>query len=96
MRLLVTYDVSTLDSAGRRRLRRVAKVCQNYGERVQKSVFECEVDTTTRTMLEQNLLDEIDLDQDNLRIYQLPGSGDHAIKEFGRFRATDFQDPLIV
>ncbi len=96
MLILVTYDVSTETSAGRRRLRRVAKVCQDYGQRVQKSVFECKVDKTTYELLEQRLLDEIDRQEDNLRLYRLSEPLQGHIKEFGLFRAVDFDGPLVV
>ena len=96
MMVLVTYDVSTETSEGRRRLRRVAKVCLNYGQRVQKSVFECRVDATTYELLEQALLDEINSEEDNLRIYRLHEPVEKYIKEFGCFRATDFDAPLIL
>jgi len=96
MLILVTYDVSTETSAGRRRLRRVAKVCQDYGQRVQKSVFECKVDKTTYELLEQRLLDEIDRQEDNLRLYRLSEPLEEHIKEFGLFRAVDFDGPLVV
>ena len=96
MLILVTYDVSTETREGRRRLRRVAKVCQNYGQRVQKSVFECKVDTATYELLEAALLDEIDEAEDNLRLYRLTEPLKKNIKEFGIFRATDFDAPLIV
>ncbi|EIJ33761.1 CRISPR-associated endonuclease Cas2 [Thiothrix nivea] len=96
MLILVSYDVSTLEAAGRKRLRRVAKVCQNYGQRVQKSVFECKVDPATLEILEDALLKEIDLDEDNLRIYRLTEPLTRNVKEFGKFRATDFDAPLIL
>ena len=96
MLILVTYDVSTETADGRRRLRRVARVCQNYGQRVQKSVFECRVDDTTYELLEQALLDEIDEKEDNLRLYRLYEPIEKNVREFGCFRATDFDGPLIV
>jgi CRISPR-associated protein Cas2 len=96
MLILVTYDVSTETSAGRRRLRRVAKICLNYGQRVQKSVFECQVDTAQMESLEHDLLDEIDLEEDNLRFYRLHEPLDKNVKEYGKFQATDFEGPLMV
>lgn len=96
MLIIVAYDVSTETREGRRRLRRVAKVCMNYGQRVQKSVFECKVDSTTYVLLEQKLLDEIDQNEDNLRLYKLQGLASDAVKEFGRFKSTDFDSPLLV
>ena len=67
MLVLVCYDVNTETSAGRRRLRRVAKVCESTGQRVQKSVFECQVDVAQFETLERRLLAEINPDQDCLR-----------------------------
>ncbi len=96
MLILVTYDVSTETPEGRRRLRRVAKVCQDYGQRVQKSVFECKVDAATYELLEEALLAEIDESEDNLRLYRLTEPLGKNIKEFGTFKATDFDAPLIV
>ncbi len=96
MLILVTYDVSTETAAGRRRLRRVAKVCQNYGQRVQKSVFECRVDQATFEILERALLDEIDEEEDNLRLYRLQQPLEKNVIEYGRFKAVDFDGPLMV
>ncbi|HMT94804.1 CRISPR-associated endonuclease Cas2 [uncultured Thiothrix sp.] len=96
MLVLVSYDVSTETSAGRRRLRRVAKVCLNYGQRVQYSVFECKVDAANYELLKDALLNEIDLVEDNLRIYRLTEPLSKNVQEFGRFKATDFDAPLIL
>lgn len=96
MLVLVTYDVSTETREGRRRLRRVAKVCLNYGQRVQKSVFECQVNKAQFEELEQELLDEIDKAEDNLRFYRLQEPLERNVKEHGKFKATDFEGPLIV
>ena len=96
MLFLVTYDVSTETPGGRRRLRRVAKVCKNYGQRVQKSVFECKVTAETRELMEQQLIAEIDLEHDNLRMYRLREPADKFIQQFGRFEAIDFEGPLMV
>lgn len=96
MRILITYDVSTETPAGKRRLRRVAKVCQNFGQRVQKSVFECEVNDTQFAKLETDLLAEIDVRKDSLRFYKLTKPYERSIKEHGNFRAQDFDDTLIV
>jgi CRISPR-associated protein Cas2 len=96
MLILVAYDVSTETAKGRRRLRRVAKVCQNYGQRVQKSVFECQVDANAYELLEKQLLDEIDVTADNLRFYRLNEPIKEHMKEFGQFKAVDFDGPLVV
>jgi CRISPR-associated protein Cas2 len=95
MFIIVTYDVSTETSAGRRRLRRVAKVCESAGQRVQKSVFECQVDAMLYEDLERRLLAEINEKEDNLRLYRLTESRTCHVKEYGTFRATDFNAPLV-
>jgi len=96
MLILVSYDVSTETRAGQRRLRRVAKVCESYGQRVQKSVFECKVDLAQYEQLERELLSEIDDEEDNLRLYRLSEPLDRNVKEYGKFRALDFEGPLII
>lgn len=96
MMVLVTYDVSTLTTEGRRRLRRVAKTCLNYGQRVQMSVFECKVDAAKYELLQQQLLEEIDEEEDSLRIYRILEPLAKNVLEFGKFTATDFEEPLII
>jgi CRISPR-associated protein Cas2 len=96
MLILVTYDVSTETRAGRKRLRRVAKVCQGYGQRVQKSVFECQVTLAQYEELERSLVAEINEEEDNLRLYRLTEPVDQRVKEFGKFRAIDFEGPLVI
>jgi len=96
MLIIVTYDVSTETREGRRRLRRVAKVCESVGQRVQKSVFECRVNLMQYEELEHRLLEEIDLEEDNLRLYRLNEPVELHVKEYGRFRAIDFEAPLVV
>ncbi len=71
MLVLISYDVKTDDSAGQKRLRRIAKTCVNYGQRVQYSVFECNVDPAQWAVLRQTLIDEIDREKDSLRFYFL-------------------------
>jgi CRISPR-associated protein Cas2 len=95
MLIIVTYDVSTETAAGRKRLRRVAKVCESIGQRVQKSVFECSVDQMQMEELERRLLDEIDEQEDCLRLYRLTEPVSLRVKEYGRFRAMDFDGPLL-
>ncbi len=94
--LLVAYDVSTITLAGRRRLRRVAKVCLNYGQRVQFSLFECQVDAAQSYLLERDLLDIINLDMDNLRIYKLGLRSLTELKAYGKKHPVDLDGPLIV
>ncbi len=96
MLVIVCYDVSTETRAGRRRLRRVAKVCEGTGQRVQKSVFECKVDLMQMEELERRLLAEIDLSEDCLRLYRLPDTRGCEVREHGRFKATDFDGPLVL
>lgn len=96
MLVIVCYDVNTETRAGRRRLRRVAKVCEGTGQRVQKSVFECRVNLMQMETLERELLAEIDPAQDCLRLYRLPDSKGCEVREHGKFRATDFEGPLVI
>jgi len=96
MLIIVCYDVNTETREGRRRLRRVAKVCEGIGQRVQKSVFECQVNLMQLERLERDLLAEIDLEQDNLRLYRLPDGRGAEVRQHGRFRSTDFAGPLVV
>lgn len=96
MLVVVCYDVNTEDPAGRRRLRRMAKVCESTGQRVQKSVFECQVTLMQLDALERRLLAVIHLEQDCLRIYRLADSVGCEVREFGKFRATDFDAPLVL
>lgn len=96
MLIIVCYDVNTESREGRRRLRRVAKVCEGIGQRVQKSVFECRVNRMQYEDLERRLLDEINDKEDNLRLYRLAEGRGCEVKEHGFFKATDFDAPLIV
>jgi CRISPR-associated protein Cas2 len=96
MLVIVCYDVNTETKAGRRRLRRVAKVCEGTGQRVQKSVFECKVDLMQMEELERRLLAEIDLKGDCLRLYRLPDTRGCEVREHGKFKAADFEGPLVV
>jgi CRISPR-associated protein Cas2 len=94
--VIVCYDVNTETTAGRRRLRRVAKVCESTGQRVQKSVFECQVTLAEFEALERRLLSEIDLEQDCLRLYRMPETRGAEVREHGVFRAVDFDGPLVL
>ncbi len=96
MMVLVSYDVATTDSSGQRRLRRVAKVCKNYGQRVQYSVFECIVDPAQWTLLKQRLEDEIDPNKDSLRFYFLGANWQRRVEHFGAKPAFDQEGPLII
>lgn len=93
--MLVTYDVRSEDPAGRRRLRRVARACLDYGQRVQYSVFECDVSPAEWTKLRNRLLSEIDVEQDSLRFYRLGAEWRGRIEHVGAKPAIDFEGPLI-
>ena len=96
MMIIVGYDVSTETKAGRRRLRRVAKVCEGTGQRVQKSLFECQVDQMQYEELERRLLAEINLEEDCLRLYRLTEPTDLRVKQHGTFRSINFDGPLVI
>lgn len=93
--VLVSYDVSTREEGGARRLRRVSKACQDYGQRVQYSVFEIEVDPAQWTTLKQRLLDLVDLNQDSLRFYYLGKHWQSRVEHIGAKAAVDFNGPLV-
>jgi len=94
--VLVSYDVSTMEKAGQRRLRRVAKTCKNFGQRVQLSVFECIVDPAQWTRLRQTLVDIIDPETDSLRFYYLGSNWRHRVEHVGAKETIDQEGPLIV
>lgn len=95
MLVLVSYDVNTEDAAGRRRLRRIARHCQNWGQRVQFSVFECAVDPAQWKNLRAALLNEMDQDKDSLRFYFLGSSWRGKIEHWGGKPGYDPEGPLI-
>jgi CRISPR-associated protein Cas2 len=96
MMVLVTYDVCTETPEGKRRLRRVAKLCQNFGQRVQLSVFECLVDPAQWTNLRGNLAKEIEPDEDSLRFYFLGANWHNRVEHVGAKPSYDPQGPLIL
>ncbi|MEX0683457.1 MAG: CRISPR-associated endonuclease Cas2 [Dehalococcoidia bacterium] len=96
MEVLVTYDVSTETAAGRRRLRRVAKVCEAHGQRVQKSVFECVLNREQLELLKHHLGREMNPEQDSLRIYRLREPRDRYLQVMGKKPPYDLHDPLII
>lgn len=95
MFVLVSYDVATSKDGGQRRLRRVAKACQDYGQRVQYSVFECIVDPAQWAVLRQRLIDEIDPKEDSLRFYFLGSNWKRRVEHVGAKKAVDQEGPLI-
>lgn len=96
MYVLVTYDVSTTTPKGRARLRRVAKLCLDYGQRVQNSVFECKVDPAQLANLKGGLLDLIDQQTDSLRFYHLGSNWRHRVEHHGAKSGYDVDGPLIL
>lgn len=96
MMVLVSYDVSTVDKRGQARLRRVAKTCLDYGQRVQNSVFECIVDPAQWTELRAKLIEIIDEQSDSLRFYFLGSSWERRLEHVGAKPATNMEGPLLV
>lgn len=96
MEALVAYDVATDSSAGRRRLRKVAQLCVAYGQRVQKSLFECSLSEAQLEELLYRLLTVIDDAEDSLRVYRLREPRDRYTAVYGMRPEVDFRDPLIV
>lgn len=96
MLVLVTYDVSLADAGGARRLRRVAKACRDFGQRVQYSVFEIEVDPAQWTTLKKRLETIINPEVDSLRYYYLGSNWQRRVEHIGAKPATDLSGPLIV
>ncbi len=95
MYVLVTYDVATGDAEGRRRLRRVAKTCLDYGQRVQNSVFELSVDPAQWTECKNRLLKEANVDEDSLRFYYLGQNWRKRVEHHGAKPSWDVDNPLI-
>lgn len=96
MYVLVTYDVQTSDPQGAKRLRKVARICKNYGQRVQNSVFECLVTPAQMVSLEQELSSNIDHSSDSLRIYQLGSNYKRNIKIIGKETSFDLEGELLI
>ncbi len=96
MDILVTYDVNTLTKPGRARLRRVAKLCEGHGQRVQFSVFECTVNDAQMEVFRARLLKAIEASEDSLRIYTLRGGHAGSVQAYGHDEYVDFQAPLIL
>lgn len=96
MMTLISYDVSTIDSAGKKRLRKVAKECQNYGQRVQNSVFEVNIDYSDFIKLKDRLLKLIDDKQDSLRIYYLGKNWQRKVEHFGAKETYNSEGVIIL
>ena len=95
MMVLVSYDVKTDDKAGQRRLRRMAKQCQSWGQRVQYSVFECLVDPAQWANLRARLIEIMDEDKDSLRFYFLGANWRKRVEHIGAKPAIDPERPLL-
>ena len=96
MFVLVSYDVAMKNENGPKRLRRVAKACQDYGQRVQYSVFECIVDPAQWVVLKDRLIGEIDQSQDSLRFYYLGANWRRRVEHVGAKKVVDQEGPLII
>ena len=96
MYLLVTYDVSTRTPSGRTRLRRVAKVCENHGQRVQNSIFECQLEAADVVLLKAKLHQIIDPSFDSLRFYHLGNNWRRKVEHVGAKPSYDVEGPMIV
>ena len=96
MFVLISYDVNTEDAAGRRRLRKIAKQCLDYGQRVQNSVFECVLDAAQLRALEAKLVATMDQEKDSLRFYNLGNNYSEKIRHYGIKPGYDPAEPLIL
>ena len=94
--LLVSYDVNVTTTAGKRRWRHICKTCKNYGQRVQFSVFEVQVNEAQREALIHKLKTLINEEEDSIRIYNLPTDRDANVISFGLDSYCDYQDPLVI
>ena len=95
MFVVVSYDVANVETGGARRLRRVAKACKDYGQRVQYSVFECIVDPAQWVVLRNRLVEEIDPKEDSLRFYFLGSNWRRRVEHIGAKKTIDQEGPLI-
>lgn len=96
MLVLITYDIQTSDTAGRRRLAKVARLCVNFGQRVQASVFECSLDPTQLKLLQRDILNVIDTNTDSVRFYNLGKNYKNRIEHFGAKPSYMPDDVLMV
>ncbi len=96
MMMIITYDVNTETAAGRKRLRKVAKQCQNYGQRVQNSVFECIIDPALFKILRNELIQIMDAEKDSIRFYNLGNEWKNRIEHVGTKHTINLEDSIIV
>lgn len=96
MLVLITYDVDTISETGQKRLRKVAKLCQNYGQRVQNSVFECRLSEAQFVVLKNKLESTMNHDLDNIRFYFLGKNWKNRIESIGKQMVMDIDEELII
>jgi len=96
MMVLITYDVSTTSVEGQKRLRSVARVCENYGQRVQNSVFECLIDPAQLVNIQHKLISIIDRECDSLRLYYLGKNWKKRVEHFGKSPLYTHEEPIIL
>ena len=94
--VLISYDVSTTSPAGKKRLRKVAKECQNHAQRVQNSVFECIMDNAKTKVVKAKLLEIIDMDKDSLRFYYLGNAYKNKVEHYGTRTSIDLEGTLSI
>lgn len=96
MYILVTYDVDTISESGNKRLRQVARICKNYGQRVQNSVFECEVTEAQYCLLKDQIKEVMNEQLDSIRFYHLNKNKNHSIETLGKITSYDVNDTIII
>lgn len=96
MYILVTYDVDTTNKSGQKRLRQVAKACLDYGQRVQNSVFECELTEVQYCLLKERIQGIIDTDVDSIRFYHLNRNENHRVEVIGQETAYNADSAIII
>lgn len=96
MMVLISYDVSTVDGAGKKRLRQIAKECQNHGQRVQNSVFEADLDYSSFLKLKSRLIKLIDMEHDSLRFYYLGNNWERRVEHVGAKPTYNPEGVIIV
>ena len=96
MLVLITYDVNTETASGKKRLRKVAKECQNYGQRVQNSVFEADLDYSSFLKLKEKLMDLIDKEEDSLRFYYLENNWERRVEHIGAKKTYNPEGVIII
>src|SRR6056297_2445634 len=96
MMYILAYDISTENAKGRKRLRKVAKTCENYGQRVQKSVFEFQLNDKKFLQMKNEVLNIIKNKEDSIRIYKIIEPKEHYVEEHGNFEAIDYENDTLL